>query len=163
MGSRHIYTIRDATIDDMETLLQNMREADKEEVRVFGADIMKILRMSYLGSMMCKAVEHEDGLLCIYGVASIDLSAGIGCPWMLGTKLLESKHKKAILSMSSQCLESVQSLFPNGLKNFVDSRNRKAIRWLKWMGFRFDEPVPIGSGSVPFYPFSMGDGQCAIQ
>lgn len=161
--SRHAYTIRDATIEDMDALLADIRDADRDEVMAFDKDCRKVMRLSYLGSMMCKAVECEDGLLCVLGVSAESLADGDGCPWMLGTKLLETKHKRAILELSPECLRIVRELFPGKLENFVDARNTKSIRWLRWMGFSFDEPVEIGEECLPFFPFSMGGAQCAIQ
>ncbi len=46
-------------------------------------------------------------------------------------------------------------LFPH-LQNYVDARNEISIRWLKWLGFRFDpKPVPYGIWGLPFLRFQM--------
>ena len=41
------------------------------------------------------------------------------------------------------------------LRNVVDARYAEAIRWLRWLGFRFGEPVNIGVAGLPFLPFQM--------
>ncbi len=156
-----IYTVRDATIGDVDTLFQSMRAADYDEVLAGSGRVYQTLRLSYLGSMLCKAVECEDGLVCIYGVSMIDAAQQIGCPWMLGTTLLDHKHKRAPLVIGRECLQSMYDLFPGGLRNYVDARNQKSLRWLKWLGFRFDTPINYGAMKIPFYPFAMGEKACA--
>jgi hypothetical protein len=156
-----IYIVRDATIHDIDALFSNMREADMNELIAGAGNPYRALKLSYLGSVLCKAVECDDGLICVYGAASVSWSEGIGCPWMLGTRLLDGKHKRAVLAIGRECLDSMRALFPVRLENYTDARNHKSIRWLKWLGFRFDEPVPYGVSGEPFYPFSMGDKPCA--
>ena len=41
--------------------------------------------------------------------------------------------------------------------NYVDARHTDAIRWLKWLGFEFDEAAPYGPFDLPFYRFTMGE------
>lgn len=155
------YTVRDATMEDVDALFQSLRASDYDEVFAGTGRVYKALRLSFLGSMLCKAVECDDGLVCVYGVSMVDQFAQTGCPWMLGTTLLDNKHKRAPLLIGKQCLQSMAQLFPGGLGNYVDARNDKSIRWLKWLGFRFDEPIQFGYMQLPFYPFSMGNMACA--
>lgn len=156
-----IYAVRDATMDDIEALYLRLRKADYDEVFAGCGRVYKALRLSYLGSMLCKAVECDDGLVCVYGVSMIDPTKQIGCPWMLGTKLLDGKHRRAPLLIGKECLRSMADLFPGGLMNYVDARNHKSIRWLKWLGFQFDAAVNYGYMGLPFYPFTMGEKACA--
>ena len=41
------------------------------------------------------------------------------------------------------------------LTNFVDARNEPAIKYLRWLGFRFGVATPWGSAGLPFHPFTM--------
>lgn len=161
VNNGHVYQVRDATMDDINDLYLNMRDADADELFAATGNGRRALKLSYLSSVLCKAVVCDDGLVCVYGVAPVNVFEGIGCPWMLGTKLLDGKHKRSVLLIGRECLDGMRALFPVRLENFTDVRNHKSIRWLKWLGFRFDEPVPYGVSGMPFYPFSMGDSVCA--
>lgn len=41
------------------------------------------------------------------------------------------------------------------LRNHVDIRNHLAIRWLQWLGFTLDDPIPFGPFGFKFHPFNM--------
>ncbi|MNC81827.1 hypothetical protein D3C75_1350850 [compost metagenome] len=41
------------------------------------------------------------------------------------------------------------------LTNYVDARNLAAIRWLQWLGFRMDSPVPYGPHRLTFRQFHL--------
>jgi hypothetical protein len=47
------------------------------------------------------------------------------------------------------------------LENWVDARNRLAIRWLRWCGFEIEAPAPYGPHELPFCRFSMKEIPCA--
>jgi hypothetical protein len=85
---------------------------------------------------------------------------GIGAAWMIGsTGLQPLRVQKALLRESREMLDVLQAMFPTMLYNFVDARNDCAIRWLKWLGFTFDDPIPMGRGKHPFFPFYR-QGRC---
>jgi len=161
VANGHAYTVRDATMADINELYLNMRESDMDELVAGAGNARRALRLSFLSSVLCKAVVCDDGLICVYGVSPISWFEGIGCPWMLGTKLLDGKHKRSVLLIGKECLDSMRALFPVRLENYTDVRNMKSIRWLKWLGFRFDAPISYGASGLPFYPFRMGEGACA--
>jgi len=41
------------------------------------------------------------------------------------------------------------------LYNYVDARNVKSIKWLRWLGFQLDEPAPYGVRGLPFHRFEL--------
>jgi hypothetical protein len=45
-------------------------------------------------------------------------------------------------------------MFPE-MRNYVDARHARSIRWLKWLGFTIEEARPMGFAGLPFHPFGM--------
>lgn len=89
--------------------------------------------------------------MCIFGFCAATFTSDIACPWMIGAKGLE-KHAKAFMKMSRPFIDRMNQRHKY-LRNFVDARNEKAIKWLKVMGFRMFDPVPFGAAGLPFHPF----------
>jgi hypothetical protein len=73
---------------------------------------------------------------------------------MIGTTQLD-KNVGAFIRHSKPYYSAVRSTYPY-LVNYVDARNRKSIKWLKWLGFEFeDKPKPMGVAGLPFYKFEL--------
>ena len=97
-----------------------------------------------------------DGVpVCMWGVVRESMVMNIGVPWMVATYMLD-KHAATFLR---RCKGPVLAMLDDydTLINHVDARNTKAIRWLKWLGFKVEEkPVEYGVDKLPFHRFSMG-------
>lgn len=91
----------------------------------------------------------------MFGVApSGSPLSGIGSPWLLATPELR-RHAIRFLKCCDQYLARMLDIFPV-LVDYVDVRHRRAIAWLKWLGFRLDEkPIPLPPFGMPFYRFEM--------
>ena len=87
----------------------------------------------------------------IAGVGRASLLGATGVPWMLGTALID-RHPVAFLSHSRRVVAGWRRDFAR-LVNRVDARNRAAVRWLAWLGFRIDPAKPFGPEGLPFHPF----------
>lgn len=96
-----------------------------------------------------------DGVpVCMFGAAPFSIMGGIGTAWMIGSAALDRFGvQKDLLRLSVPVVEYMQAQFPTLLYNFVDQRNRSAIRWLRWLGFEFNDPIPYGVDGLPFLPF----------
>lgn len=90
----------------------------------------------------------------MFGVAPFSIMGGIGSAWMIGSSVLNQMGaQKDLLRLSEPVVQYMQRQFPNMLYNFVDERNTAAIRWLRWLGFQFTDPIPYGVDGLPFLPF----------
>ena len=94
-----------------------------------------------------------DAAVCMFGVVRSSYLGGAGRPWMVGTDLLD-RYDKIFLR---RCRGEVAEMFKHfeRLENYVDQRNTKAIKWLRWLGFSFGEPQPMGPFNMLFIKFSM--------
>jgi hypothetical protein len=75
---------------------------------------------------------------------------------MLGANAV-NRHKKAFLSLTPGVIEEMLTICPR-LYNMVHGRNKESIRWLKWLGFTIDDPVPHGPDSELFHKFHLEVG-----
>lgn len=147
------YAIRDATVDDLEFFAANMRQADKDEaVAQTGMHPSMALGMAFGISDYCKVGTADGVPVCIFGVSDVGgLCESIGSPWLNGTDELP-KHARAFARRNIPVVEAMNERY-HRLINYVDARNKMAIRWLKWLGFDIMEPVNYGPYQMMFHPF----------
>lgn len=97
---------------------------------------------------------YEGEPACMFGASPFSIMGGMGCAWMIGSTVLNRPGaQRDLLRLSVPVVEHMQDQFPRLLYNFVDQRNHSAIRWLRWLGFEFSDPMPYGEDGLPFLPF----------
>lgn len=77
----------------------------------------------------------------MWGVGDLNVLAGIGAPWLLGTDAVE-KHQRQFLRRSLEWRSELLKRYLI-LRNFVHAENKVSIRWLKWLGFELSDPVEM--------------------
>jgi hypothetical protein len=87
----------------------------------------------------------------IFGVGILNVIGGVGAPWLLATDEVE-RNRRVFVRLSISFRNELLERYPV-LRNFVDVRNTASIRWLRWMGAEFSEPVLIRDH--PFRMFEM--------
>lgn len=146
--------ITPATDADLVRLAPRLREADRVEVEAAGGrSPLDALRRSLALSVEAWSATAGGEPMCCWGVGSLDLLAGVGSPWLLGSDLVE-RHPLAFLRRTRPTIRRWLDLFPV-LANHVDVRNALSVRWLGWLGFDVRQPVPYGPRGLPFHPFLM--------
>jgi hypothetical protein len=143
-----------AQLDHLAYVASNMARADIEEVAALGMGPYRALRDSFDRSAVSWTGMVDEMPVCVFGVCPVDILAGIGSPWLLGTEKIK-KHAKTFLKLNREYVPKMLEMFPT-LMNIVYARHVRAIAWLKWLGFRFDpEPIPVGVWGEDFYRFHM--------
>lgn len=147
-----IKTIEQVDDVSLKFILMHLRDDDKAECYAACmltpdkalAHLISMSDYAYVGAL-------EGQPICIYGVYPSDAINHTGVPWLLGTKFLD-KYASIFLK---NCRAQVDEMMANydRLENYVDERNTAAKKWLKWLGFEFDEPVPYGPFNLPFRRF----------
>lgn len=136
-------------------LVENIREADVDEIWAYSgrtpSDVMR--EVAVVGRHTTYAGLQDDTLLCLFGVQPLSALSPVAVPWLLGTNALE-EHAPVFLRMSRDWIHE-QAKEYDILMNFVDARNTKSIRWLKWLGFEVYPAVPAGPFQQPFHRFEM--------
>lgn len=140
---------------DIEHVAANMRQADIEEITAgTGSSPADALIESVMLSTACLALDIDGEPAAIFGVAPLTGMLGsMGSPWLLGTRLLE-RRPRALIALGPYYRDGMLAMYPH-LVNYVDARNTRSIRWLKWLGFEFDEAKPHGAAGLPFHRFEL--------
>lgn len=87
----------------------------------------------------------------IFGVGVWSVLSLRGIPWLLGTDdlLLDARH---YLRESRTYMLETRSKYKR-LENYVDARNKEAVRWLRWLDFTMEPAAPFGPDRLPFHRF----------
>lgn len=134
------------------TIARRMRKADREEIRASsGRSPRAALKFSLEKSTEAWTIIMDGRAEVMFGVGDINVLAGIGAPWLLGTDEFE-RHYIAILRGSMKWTRQLFSRYST-LRNFVDARNTASLRYLRWLGFTIFDPVFVGG--YDFYPFEL--------
>lgn len=124
----------------------------------YGQSAYFVLGSSFAASKLCWAAVVDGQVIAMFGVVPRE-RAGEGRPWMIGTKHLP-KHRFKFGKGCAGVITEMLEAFPY-LENIVDCRNRRAIQWLKWLGFEFGDIVMMGNGTLPYITFKM-EKRCNI-
>jgi hypothetical protein len=87
------------------------------------------------------------------GLAIHDILSGSGIPWLLGTES-SLKYKRHFIKQVPAVIDEMLTVCPN-LFNYVHAKNKISIKWLKKIGFIFDEPLAQGFDNELFYKFHL--------
>lgn len=139
--------------DIIEVLSLDLRQADRDEIKAcIGTGSAEAIAWSLQNSVDAWVVIHKDKIEGVFGAC---LASFKGIPWFLAT----DKFSEFRITFMRQSLDFIMWLIDRyeHLENYIDSRNEKSIRWLKWLGFTVDEDIEyfMDDPNVPFYKFSM--------
>ena len=95
-----------------------------------------------------------DGVpACMFGVTQASLITDTGRPWMISTDVVD-RYPLSFLREQKPFMVNIRRSYAR-LENYVDVRNTRSIRWLKWLGFVMGEAAPYGALKLPFIKFTM--------
>lgn len=130
----------------------NMRQNDVDEV---WASHRHLPYESLIGgwslSHRSAVVMVNDEPCAMMGLVIHDILAGTGVPWMLVTDSA-LKYKRNFLTRVPAVMDQMLTICPR-LFNYVHIENKTSIRWLRRIGFTFDESEPYGIASELFHRF----------
>lgn len=129
-------------------LAVEMREKDAAELQKLGLEPLQALYECVAASQRSYVAVDKGIPFAAWGLARYSLATGCGGPWLLTGRGIE-KHKRLLLAGSRYFVERMLEDCPR-LVVMVDAEYKEALRWLRWLGFRLDEPVPYGPYGSPF-------------
>ncbi len=135
------------TNDDVDFILEHLRNEDKEEcIALFGdkwKEETKNRIMQTKFYVMLGKGKSDKTPICMGGIEQAEQDApGIGCAWFLCTDELKN-HGIQILKELKKEVEQADEKFWLTY-NMIYKTNHLAKKWLKWLGYKFDNPNPKG-------------------
>lgn len=147
-----------ARVDDATQIAPYLRSADKAELEAATGLDSPLSSLIY-GVAFGKAwaMKEDFGELelpfALFGVMPLTKTTGI--PWMVATDDIV-KHKRFFVKTSREYIPQMLALYPDGLTNFIDARNKVHIDYIKHFGFEIDGfNASYGAAKLPFFSFSM--------
>lgn len=145
------FEIREVAVEDIDTLAENMREADKVEVIATGYDPRSAVLLSLGYATKAWSAFFNDELGGIFGVSKMEdtLLTPRALVWFLSTPVIDKYPKtfyKHSLSVIHRLTKEYGTLF-----NVVDARYMQALNWLYRAGFEIDGTRGVkGPSGDPF-------------
>lgn len=145
---------RQATLEDIEFVAENMRPLDVEEAGAFGLPPLQALLLGYHHSDVCKALIAPDGTVCaILGISPSEQYRNWGAIWLLGTSKIEEVPKTFVRHSKEVLKEVVNETSYEAFYNYTYAPNTVHHKWLKWCGFTFLRKVELPPFNKEFYEF----------
>lgn len=144
---------------DILYILNHLRDEDKAElIALFGCEWKK---RTYNRLKKSNVTVLKDSELRPFAMGGIEGKKSIACVWLLTTnEIINNKLKlaKEIYEQIATASKRFEILY-----NFIYCSNFQAKRWLKKLGFVFDNPTPKGM-DIPdnfefFYKFTKKEGK----
>lgn len=134
-------------------IAEHARHADVVELAALGETPLSCLLRGLRNSPEAYTGWIDDEPVCMFGVAAVSVLTGYGAPWMVGTDAID-RHAIPFAKGSKDVIDGMFSHWDR-LFNYVDARNARAIRWLRFLGFHIGEPIPHGKNGEMFHPFEL--------
>jgi len=143
-----------ATLDHAKDLAQNLRKEDLQELHATNIlSPAQILRDAVLHSDIAITGMVNDRPVFMFGVRKSSELFNKAAPWMLGSDDLLD-YQVEFLKRCRPIVQHMRTPY-KFLENYVDTRNKTSIKWLKWLGFKIHQSAPFGFNGEPFHRFTM--------
>lgn len=138
----------------VEAIAADMRQADSDEVWASDHHTpIEALMFGWQHSDHVAIVMCEGEPLVMIGLVKKDILTGSGIVWLLGSNAA-LKYKREFFTCTAPVIEEMLTICPR-LCNMVHSKNKDSIRWLKWLGFTIEDPIPHGPEGEYFHRFHL--------
>jgi len=129
-----------------------MRELDVAEMRALGLEPLKAIQMAYADAIMRTTYFVDGEIAAMVGLGGTLLS-DIGFPYLLTAKAIDA----APFAVLREAKKSVAEMLTvkRALEGEVLSSYSGAVRLLRAIGFKLDEPRPFGVKGELFSRFFM--------
>jgi hypothetical protein len=143
-------------MEDAQYVAANLRDADRDEVLAacnLDPRLVLPLFIQEGREVWAAGVESNDRAEILYGVDPVECCPGAGTIWLLSTPVLY-QYPVEFVVRSKELLDQFHERYEL-LGNYIDERNTRHIRWLKYMGFKILQRVEcFGAQSRPFLEFA---------
>jgi hypothetical protein len=148
--------ISPSTSQHVDYIAANIRKADEQEI--WDMALLKpkeALKEALEVSDFVSTGFINNQIVGMCGLVRLSLLSDRGRPWMISTSALDNKrYALDFHRMGKRVVAAMIAIFPY-LENYVEASNKRTIKWLKSLGFQFDEPQKMGPLGKPFIRFYM--------
>ncbi len=111
-----------------------IREADKEELRIFNPKLstIELIQNCVRDSTRTMLAKVDGKPAVLFGVKEYPEHAA---PWMISSHVIET-IPVTFCKIASALIDAILGQH-DILVNYVDARNTMHVKWLKWIGFKF--------------------------
>ena len=137
-----MYRCENYTTDDIEYILDNLREEDKlEAIQNKGENFKEVIideiQKKKKKKILVGKTKKDDIPVLLGGCWELKENPTIGIVWLLSTQEIE-KHQICFLREMRKELEKYDEKY--GITfNYLHKTNLLAKKWLKWAGYRFPQ------------------------
>lgn len=151
-----VLKIKSGFLDQADHIASHLRKQDYQEIyRSTGRCPKSITNKSWKISDLKWITFFKREPVALSGV--VDGENNTGIPWMVATDKFHNNEVESFFL--NNCRKYVTDIFLfkdyNLLKNCIDAKNTKALKWLEWCGFTLEEEMPFGVFNLPFIKFFM--------
>lgn len=141
--------IIDAHPDHADYLADKLRSIDKVECMALGYKPREALMLCFEHDRVTLTVTDKDKKpLAMFGIGEDEEMPYI---WLLGTEDFPKVARRDIVEHSKTWIRELLKITGGAAGNIVHCYNRKAVRWLEWVGASFTQKLSIKG--EPFYQF----------
>ncbi|MTH65075.1 hypothetical protein [Paracoccus shanxieyensis] len=120
-------------------LIPRLRPVDRLELDLMGTgEAERDLERLAGQSRRSMAAYMSGELVCIFGIKAMGILSDVGCPWAMMTRQVDRPEVRRAFIANSGPVVDWLGQDVRRMWNLVAEENTTAIRWLKWLGFRFD-------------------------
>lgn len=133
-------------------IAMDMRQQDIDEVWASSHRTpVESLIKGWDESKFSTIVTVDGSPVVMLGLVVRDILSGVGVPWLLGTNK-SLNYKREFITQVPRVVDEMLNICPM-LYNYVHVKNTISIRWLRKIGFTFDEPIQHGPDNELFCKF----------
>lgn len=147
--------VRPSIETDARYIAERLRQADRDELDLWDVSPEEAMIAGYRNSLQPMTIISDAMPCAMFGVTEPIPGSGFGIVWLLGTDTLFSA-KVPFLRQSSLWLHHCCRPF-SAVGNWVDYRNTKHLRWLRWLGFEVTQEVIVKNVPVLFHHLKVKD------
>ena len=144
------FKVRISKAEDIQLLVDNLRQDDIDELKAAGFTPLDALLQGYFYSNECYSAFVNDQIIGMFGVCYPTHSI-----WFLGSDLSASVKREWIRTASYYIRHFLET--KPVLTNTVSTNNKVHIKWLKRMGAKFSAPYEYNNHLFQDFYLIKGD------
>jgi len=131
-------------LEDVQYILDHLREEDLIELQTLWGENWREESIKSIMNSNNQVVlgKTKKGDIPVVMGGIWEVKEGVGCAWLLTTPEVKNHRHCLLRELRKDIKKSEKKLWL--LYNFIYEKNFEAKKWLKWVGFRFDNPHPEG-------------------